>query len=175
MKPSAASASQSRCCSGCALGCRPAHQAMAANSGAEYSIRNASSDVGSTNPCRYASLTRMALNEKPSTPTTAQTGPIHAPRSARGATPASPRRASRASVPADDATPGGVEDQCAERDAVPRERHEVVMAHVAQRPAYAQECGHERRREPDAECAQVLGRQQRAIAHEFVRARREER
>src|SRR5881275_1593318 len=98
----------------------------------------------------------MALNEKPSTPVTAHTGPI------QYAAGAWPGRAGAAcsSVPADDATPGRVEDEHAERDAIPRERHEVVMAHIAQQPSHAEERRHERRREADTEGTEILRRQQ---------------
>src|SRR5690242_3977143 len=131
MKPSAASDSQSRVSNATAPLRRPAHQAMAAKSGAEYSMRSASSVVGSTGAVRYASLTRIALNENPSTPKTAHSAPA---RYARLPVPAGARL-----LPADDATPGGVEDHRAERDAIPGEWYEVVMADVAQQPADAQE------------------------------------
>src|SRR5690349_17775924 len=98
-------------------------------------MRSASSVVPSTGPLAYASLTRIALNEKPSTPAIAHSGPSQPWRDTVAA------RA--ASVPADDATPGGEEDHEAEGDPVPRERHEVVMAHVAQQPAHAEERGDE--------------------------------
>jgi hypothetical protein len=49
---------------------------MAMNIGAEYSMRNVSSVIASTESSRYASLIRMALNEKPRTPKTAHSGPI---------------------------------------------------------------------------------------------------
>src|SRR5947209_16173933 len=100
----------------------------------------------------------MALPENPSTPAMAHTGPIQAccvPGAALGAT--------ARSVPADEATPGGEQDHSAKRDAIPRERHEVVVTDVAQEPAHAQEGGHERGREPDAERAHVVRREQRAI------------
>src|SRR5689334_743220 len=129
MKPSAASASQSRVWNATAPPRRPAHHAMAAKRGAEYSMRSASSVVGSTGAVRYASLTRIALNENPSTPTTAHSAPARYARLPAGAW----------LLPADDATPRGIEDDGAERDAVPGERYEVVMADVAQQPAHAQE------------------------------------
>ena len=43
--------------------------------GAEYSMRNVISDTGSTGADAYASLIRIALNEKPRTPSTASSGP----------------------------------------------------------------------------------------------------
>src|SRR6476661_8395948 len=130
-------------------------------------MRSASSVVPSTGPLAYASLTRIALNEKPSTPAIAHSGPSQPWRGGIAA------RAP--SVPADDATPGGEQDHEAERDPVPRERHEVVVAHVAQQPADAQERRHEGRREADAEARQILRREQRAVADELVRARGEQR
>ncbi len=70
---------------------------------------------------------------------------------------------------------GGNEDDGAERDPVPRERHEIVVAHVADQPAHAEERGDERRREADAEGRQVGGREQVPVLQHLVAGGREQR
>ena len=77
MKPSPSSSLQSRHAMGAAPGARPDHHAIAMKNGVEYNIRSVISDTGSTGDAAYASLIRIALNEKPSVPTTAHAGPAH--------------------------------------------------------------------------------------------------
>ena len=73
-----------------------------------------------------------------------------------GAQRTDPRRCGGSSVPPDQSGVRGAEDHRAERDPIPRERHEVVMRHVADQPAHADEGGDERGREADAESRQRL-------------------
>ena len=80
-------------------------------------------------------------------------------------------RATR-SVPPDAAAPGGEQDQQPEGDPVPRERHEVVAADVADQPADAEERRDECRDEPDRRTPE--GRRSTA-ARDCERARRRRR
>ncbi len=136
-------------------------------------MRSASSVIASTGALAYASLIRMPLNEKPSTPSTAHAGPIHAAscRALQG------QRGRRAVAQSHRTTPAYAVTRISapNDDAVPRERREVVAAHVAQQPAHAQERRDERGDEADAERRQVGGGEQVPVLHGLVDACGEER
>src|SRR5690349_1530524 len=144
-------------------------------------MRSVSSVKASTGAHAYASLMRIALNEKPSTPTTANASPIELPPNQFEATSFGRREFIRASFPCRAARslaaslrplhqPGvrGAEDHQTEGDAIPGERDEVMPGDVAQQPAHDQEGADERGHESHADHRQIAGREKMAVLHEFV-------
>src|ERR1043166_6516740 len=144
-------------------------------------MRSVSSVKASTGAQAYASLIRIALNEKPSTPTTANASPIELPLNQFEATSFGRRELIRASYPCRAASsraaclgplhqPGisGAENHQTEGDAIPGEGDEVVVGDVAQQPAHDQESAYERGDESHADHRQIAGREKVAVLHEFV-------
>src|SRR5438046_4817049 len=93
-------------------------------------MRSASSVTATIEAIEYASLTRIALNEKPSTPMTASAGPSPFCGTSRTAD----------LVPMHEAEIRCGQDKRPECDPVPHERNEIVMGDVAQQPADHEEC-----------------------------------
>src|SRR5437868_1973892 len=69
----------------------------------------------------------------------------------------------------------GYENERAERNAIPRERNEIVVADVANEPPHANKRRGERGDEADAERWQIVGDEQVAIFQELVASRGEQR
>src|ERR1700676_4248960 len=129
-------------------------------------MRSASSVPASIGAHEYASLIRIALNEKPRMPITANAGPARLTRAM--AIRSASLAAGTALIPAHQARVRGAEYHQAERDPVPREGNEIVMCHVAQQPAHHEQGADEGDDKADADHRQVVGDQKGAVSHQLI-------